>query len=160
VFLSIARDYDPNVPLESAEGSEASRYSSSAAKFGALQDRLASSLRGPSEPSIGTTFSMGHGMSGAEELLALQPPVDVDASAEVSGDTARMFRHIDRESSTSTPPIASSTPMRTLQIPSHFQSQSSKWRQDLAAVTYIYAYFLPLTNMLQICLKKTQTCGM
>ena len=106
------------------DGSEVSRYASSAAKFGALQDKLSSSLRGPPEPSYGTAFSLRH-MSGAEELLALQPPTDVDASAEASGDTAKMFRHFDRESSTATPPIATSTPMRTLQIPSGFQSQSS-----------------------------------
>lgn len=69
---------------------------------------------------------MGRGMSGAEELLGLEPPTDLDMSAEASGDTARLLRHLEGEASTSTAPVATSTPMRSLQLPSHFHSQSSE----------------------------------
>lgn len=69
---------------------------------------------------------MGHAMTGAEELLGLEPPSDMDMSAEASGDTAKILRQMDREASTSTPPVATSTPMRSLQIPFQFHSQSSK----------------------------------
>ena len=65
-------------------------------------------------------------MSGAEELMGLEPPTVMDVSGETSGETAKMFRNMERDPSMSGDPIASSTPMRSVQIPSHFESQSSK----------------------------------
>ena len=69
---------------------------------------------------------MARSTTGADELLALEPPTEMDMSAEASGDTATLLRHMDREASTSTPPIASNATMRSLQMPSHFHSQSSE----------------------------------
>lgn len=125
--------------LESTDGSEISRHTSSAAKYGALQDRLDSSLRAPrapQDPSRTTAFSIGQAMSGAEELLGLGPPTDMDMSAETSGDTAKMLRHLDRDPQGSTP-VATSTPMRSLQMPSHFNSQSSEHRMFVSPMCHL-----------------------
>ena len=97
------------------------------------------------EAGHSTAFSVGNAVNGGEELLALQPPTDGDASVEASGDTAQNLRHMDRESATSTPPMATSTPMRTLAV--HILLATGALSSEMAHAGY--THFSELTEGLQ-----------
>lgn len=93
--------------------SEVSFKSTSAVTYDALRQRLASAVGRSLSTNIGDPVSE----SGSE----------MDGPAEQSGDTATTFKHFEMGSGSFAPPVgATSTPLRSLQMPSEIQMQSSE----------------------------------
>lgn len=126
-------DYESRLltAFKDMESSPGSSRRSSAAQFDALRQRL--TLSDSRSPKAGGPSTAGpsllsyRGSGGSQALLNVEPMSEMELSGtETSGDTAKFLPHLDREASMSTPPMATSTPMRSLQFPSQLQMQSSK----------------------------------
>ncbi|KAI0697274.1 hypothetical protein BC835DRAFT_1338951 [Cytidiella melzeri] len=100
--------------------SEASFRSSTAMSYANLRQRLADTMAAKSRIA---KFDDASYLSGSE--------VDMDGPVDRSGDTATALKQFEEESASFAPPVdATSTPMRSLQLPSELQMQSNLMEQD------------------------------